>query len=87
MTAALSFGPAQPAWTAGATLGKGPLWSAREQVLWWVDILEHRLHRFRPADGERRSWTLPDTVSAVAERRHAPGLVLTLRRGLAFFDG
>ena len=73
-------------WPAGATLGEGPCWSEREQALWWVDILEHRLYRFRPADGERRSWTLPDTVSAVAERAAAPGLALTLRRGLAFFD-
>ncbi len=86
MTQPADFGIPQPVWAAGATLGEGPLWSVREQVLWWVDILEHRLFRFRPADGQQRSWTLPDTVSAVAERRDAPGLVLTLRRGLAFFD-
>lgn len=73
-------------WAAGTTLGEGPCWSQRDQVLWWVDILEQRLFRFRPADGEQRSWTLPDTVSAVAERASEPGLVITLRRGLAFFD-
>ena len=45
--------------------------------------LQQRLHRWRPADGERRSWALPDTVSAVAERRSGAGrLILTspLRR-------
>ncbi len=76
----------QVVWDAGAVLGEGCLWSEREQALWWVDILQQRLHRFRPADGERRTWQLPDTVSAVAERTHAKGLVLAMRNGFAFFD-
>jgi len=83
---AIAFGPPRAVWAAGATLGEGTCWSVREQALWWVDILQHRLYRFRPADGERCEWTLPDTVSAVAERADAPGLAITLRRGLAFFD-
>lgn len=82
----LTFGPPRAVWTAAATLGEGTCWSVREQALWWVDILQHKLYRWRPADDERREWTLPDTVSAVAERAGAPGLVITLRRGLAFFD-
>lgn len=82
----MTLGTPQPVWEAGATLGEGLCWSEREQALWWVDILEHRLYRLRPGSGERRAWTLPDTVSAVAERAHAPGLVLTLRRGFVYFD-
>jgi xylono-1,5-lactonase len=78
--------PLHPVWEAGATLGEGLCWSAREQVLWWVDILQHRLYRWRPEDGQRRQWTLPDTVSAVAERSAGPGLLLTLRHGPALFD-
>lgn len=73
-------------WPAGATLGEGTCWSEREQALYWVDILEHRLHRWRLADGERSTWAFDDTVSAVAERAHRPGLAITLRRGLALFD-
>jgi len=86
MSITSNFGAPRAVWAANTTLGEGCCWSQREQALWWVDILEHRLFRWRPADGEQRTWTLPDTVSAVAERRDAPGLVLTLRRGLAFFD-
>lgn len=82
----MKFGPPQAVWEAGATLGEGLCWSEREQALWWVDILGQTLFRFRPRDGERRSWSLPDTVSAVAERRRGSGLVLTLRRGYAYFD-
>jgi sugar lactone lactonase YvrE len=73
-------------WPAGATLGEGTLWSVREQALYWVDILERRLHRFDPAGGERRSWDFDEEISAVAERMQAPGLLVTLRRGFAFFD-
>jgi xylono-1,5-lactonase len=73
-------------WPAAAELGEGTCWSVREQALYWVDILSQRLFRFTPASGERREWRLPDTVSAVAERRSAHGLVVTLRRGLARFD-
>jgi D-xylonolactonase len=73
-------------WPAGATLGEGTCWSVREQALYWVDILEHRLYRFRPADGAQASWAFDETISAVAERAQAAGLAITLRRGLALFD-
>jgi D-xylonolactonase len=86
MGASIAFGTPRCLWAAGATLGEGTCWSVREQALWWVDILEHKLYRWRAADSEQRAWTLPDTVSAVAERASAPGLVITLRRGFAFFD-
>ena len=73
-------------WDAGATLGEGLCWSPRTQTLWWVDILERRLYRHRPADGTRASWQFDEEISAVAERRDAPGLIVTLRRGYALFD-
>ena len=41
-------------WPAAATLGEGTLWSVREQVLYWVDILGQRLFRHAPATGEQR---------------------------------
>jgi D-xylonolactonase len=73
-------------WPAAAALGEGTCWSAREQALWWVDILGQQLHRYTPASGEQRSWAFAETISAVAERAHAPGLLVTLRRGFALFD-
>lgn len=78
--------PVRCVWPAGATLGEGTCWSVREQALYWVDILERKLLRCDAAGGQRREWSFDDTVSAVAERRDAPGLVVTLRRGLALFD-
>ncbi|HZW74697.1 MAG TPA: SMP-30/gluconolactonase/LRE family protein, partial [Caldimonas sp.] len=62
---------------AQATLGEGTCWSTRSQVLWWVDILDRRLHRHRPADGASDVWSFDEEISAVAERRTAPGLIVT----------
>ena len=73
-------------WDAGAQLGEGTWWSVRRQALWWVDIHGHQLHRFTPATGERESWDFDESISAVAERVDKPGLVITLQRGLAFYD-
>jgi xylono-1,5-lactonase len=73
-------------WNAEAALGEGTCWSPREQALWWVDILGRRLHRYRPADGAKRSWQFDEEISALAERSDASGLVMTLRRGFATFD-
>lgn len=74
-------------WDAKAELGEGPLWSAREQALYWVDILQHRLHRFAPGEmPEQRSWQFEEEISSAAERMGRPGLIVTLRHGFAYFD-
>lgn len=73
-------------WPVGARLGEGTLWSVREQALYLVDILGRRLHRYTPAGGLRRSWNFDQEISAVAERAHAPGLIITLRHHFAYFD-
>ncbi|HSW03813.1 SMP-30/gluconolactonase/LRE family protein [Aquabacterium sp.] len=73
-------------WPANAVLGEGTRWSVREQALYWVDILDRHLHRYRPADGARSSWTFGEEISAVAECHGSPDLLVTLRRGFALFD-
>jgi len=72
-------------WEARALLGEGPLWSVREQALYWVDILNHRLHRYSLSDGTR-TWQFEEEISAIAERADADGLVITRRHGFAFFN-
>ena len=78
--------PPQCVWPAAATLGEGTLWSVQRQALYWVDILGHQLHRYEPATFARRTWSFDEEISAVAERAKSPGLLVTLRRGFAFFD-
>jgi D-xylonolactonase len=72
-------------WNAHAALGEGPVWSVREQALYWVDILNHRLHRYGPQQ-KQTSWQFDQEISAVAERADRAGLIVTLRHGFAFFD-
>jgi D-xylonolactonase len=79
-------GTAHCVWPAGAALGEGPLWSEREQALYWVDILGRRLHRLIPASGEQRTWDFDEEISAVAECATQPGLIASLRHGFALFD-
>ena len=71
---------------AEALLGEGALWSVREQVLYWVDILGCELHRFDPATGRAAQWTFVEEITALAERTGEPGLIVTMRRGFALFD-
>lgn len=73
-------------WPARAALGEGTVWSPGLQALYWVDILGRQLHRFHPADGSRRSWIFDEEITAIAERAAAPGLLASLRHGLATFD-
>jgi sugar lactone lactonase YvrE len=47
---------------AKARLGEGPLWDPRAQVLWWLDIKGHHIHRFDPASGEDRTWNTPEDI-------------------------
>ena len=72
-------------WNAHAQLGEGPMWSVREQALYWVDILGHRLHRYSPSEGQR-TWQFDEEVSAVAERAEVDELIITRRHGFARFN-
>lgn len=51
-----------------ATLGEGPLWSVREQAVFWVDILGKRLNRLSLADGAVTGWDMPHATGWVIER-------------------
>ncbi len=46
-------------WEADATLGEGPVWAAREQALYWIDIKGGKIHRLSPESGARTSWAAP----------------------------
>ncbi|WP_340117209.1 SMP-30/gluconolactonase/LRE family protein [Pelagibius sp. 7325] len=72
-------------WEAAAILGEGPLWSAREGALYWVDIKAPALHRYRPDDGDKTSWVMPERIGWVIERANGEGLVAGFKqRGFAF---
>lgn len=69
----------------GATLGEGPAWIAREDALWFVDIKEHRVHRFDPATGDHQTYAAPDQVGWVLPVEKG-GFLAGLKPGVARFD-
>ncbi|WP_083269212.1 SMP-30/gluconolactonase/LRE family protein [Bosea vaviloviae] len=69
----------------GAHLAEGPVWSAREKRLYWVDILAPSVNRFDPATRANEEVMLPRLVSAVVERRGG-GLAALTQDGLEAFD-
>ena len=70
---------------AKAIIGEGPLWSVKEQRLYWADIPEKKVHIFNPADGSNQTFELPEMVTSISTRENG-GLLLTLRGSFAFFD-
>lgn len=61
--------PAQVELFSGQTdvLGEGPLWSANEEALYWLDIGTKRLFRKTLAAGTPLSWELPEYPGCIAE--------------------
>lgn len=70
---------------AEALLGEGPLWSAADQRLYWVDILQPALHASDPATGADAVLPLAEMVSALAPRRRG-GFIAAARSGLRVLD-
>ena len=70
---------------ARASLGECPVWSAKEQVLHWIDINEPALHRFDPATGRDESMPMPSMIGAFALRAGG-GFVVALRDGICLAD-
>lgn len=64
-------------------LGEGPLWSARDNAVYWVDILGRRLHRLSLADDRVENWDVPEPIGWVIERQSAPGFIAGFAAGFA----
>jgi len=50
------------------TLGEGTTWSARENAVYWVDILAPALNRLSLDDGAIKRWAMPEPLGWVVER-------------------
>ena len=77
-------GPAEILWPLGATLGEGAWWNPVDGCVWFVDIKDPAIHRWRWADGATASWPMPERVGFAAPRASG-GFVLGLKSGLALW--
>lgn len=66
-------------------LGEGPLWSAREDALYWVDILDHRINRLSLADRSVTSFHQPDYAAWLIEREQG-GFVAGIGLDIVLLD-
>jgi xylono-1,5-lactonase len=64
-------------------LGEGPLWSARDNAVYWVDILAPALHRLSLDTHVVHSWPMPEKIGWVIERQTAPGFIAGFQSGFA----
>ncbi|MFD3449973.1 SMP-30/gluconolactonase/LRE family protein [Microbacteriaceae bacterium 4G12] len=65
---------------AKATLGEGPCWDNKKQLLYWVDILEKKVHIYNPLTNEDKEIFLGQMVGSVVPSASGE-LILALENG------
>lgn len=73
----------EPAGNLVSKWGEGPIW--HKDVLYYVDIEGHAVHRFDPATGAEDSWPVGERVGTVVVR-DSGSLVIAGDNGFHFLD-
>ena len=69
----------------GNLLGESPLWCARRQRLYWVDIRAPALYACAADGSGLQSWPMPEMIGSFAFRRSG-ALIVALKSGLYDYD-
>ena len=77
------LGQPECVWPLAAELGEGPLWW--NNVLWFTDIKQDRIHGFDPRTHQGRSWEAPMAPGFLAPCRSG-GFLVGAKLGLFHFD-
>lgn len=72
-------------WDLKATLGEGPIWSARDHAVWFVDIKNSRVHRYDIEIGSHRTFHAPSPCGFIAPKKSG-GFIVGCKTGLHAFD-
>ena len=67
-------------------LGEGPLWSARDNALYWVDIIGQQVSRLDLLDEQVMSWSMPEPIGWLIERENSSGFIAGFASGFAELD-
>ncbi len=70
---------------AGNLIGESPVWSVREQALYWVDVEGRAVFRRAWQGGDVRSWPMPEPTGCIGLRAQG-GLVAATRTGFVRLD-
>lgn len=71
--------------SVGNELGEGPLWSASEAMLYWVDILAGNVHRWKPGEEDHETFSIGQPIGSMGFRESG-GFIVALKNGLHFWD-
>ncbi|MGV0958579.1 MAG: SMP-30/gluconolactonase/LRE family protein [Limnohabitans sp.] len=76
--------PYQPIADAHDRVGESPVWEARAQCLWWVDIEGPFIRRVQPgASAPVQSWRMPERVGCIALTAVQGQLIAAMETGIA----
>jgi sugar lactone lactonase YvrE len=77
--------PCTPLLSHQCLLGEGPVWDAKEEMIYWVDIERHEIHACGSNGQDHRVINTGESIGAVA--LHSKGkLLAALQHGFAFID-
>lgn len=62
-------------------VGESPVWSAREEALYWTDIVGRTLWRWEAATGRAHAWALPEMAGSFALLAQG-GVALAMESGI-----
>jgi sugar lactone lactonase YvrE len=68
-----------------ATVGEGPIWDPRFNVLWWIDVNQGKVHRYNPIDRSNVTLDVGQRVGTVVPRLSG-GLMLAAEHGFIALD-
>ena len=78
--------PVRPLGSASTTVGECPLFDARANRLWWIDVRETpAIHALDLSSNDERRWPLSEDIGAIALTSGSP-LLAALRSGFAYFE-
>jgi sugar lactone lactonase YvrE len=70
---------------AKAVLGEGPCWDQERHILYWLDILQKKVHIYQPETHENREIQLDQLIGTIALRKKG-GAIAALEKGFYFID-
>ncbi|MBM3516751.1 MAG: SMP-30/gluconolactonase/LRE family protein [Alphaproteobacteria bacterium] len=66
-------------------LGEGPIWTERDQSLYWTDIPARQIHCYTPKTKKHQVYDVPEMVTTLAERARG-GFILATDKGVVLWD-
>ncbi|MDI9348252.1 MAG: SMP-30/gluconolactonase/LRE family protein [Methylacidiphilales bacterium] len=67
------------------TLGESPRWDEINNLVYWIDILECKIHCYYEKTGKHTSYVLPEPIGCLVLDKKG-GLILALKSGIYYLE-